>query len=406
MVSQSQLAMERENGTVMGEWPQLRLYESLEALAGLRPEWEELVSGVPTATVFSTWEWLAPWWRAFGMNQRLLVLGYFDSPSQLVGLAPLSLTSYRARWGAKRGLLRLMGDGSGDSDNLDLPVLPGREEEFAQALLDYLQQRADLWDFARFRTMPSHSLVGNMLLKLLDRRAWTHFRHSRPWSVVPLPESWEAYLRGIPSREREKIPYRSRKIDRKYKARFFRCSRESELPNCLEALFRLHQSRWETRHQPGSFSAEERKQFYYEIGRLFLARGWLELWLLELNGSPVAAQFGFRYRDTVFGLQSGFDPQYSTDSVAYVLFAYVLKQLIASGVRRYDFLAGDSPEKSRWGTQVGAYMDIEFARPLSPGSYYLLLRHLGGETKEWLRTHLSRSAWRVLQWAKSQVRRG
>ncbi len=83
-----------------------------------------------------------------------------------------------------------------------------------------------------------------------------------------------------------------------------------------------------------------------------MARKWLEFWLLELDGKAVAAQFRFRYRDTFFALQEGFDPAYSTDSVGHALRGYVIRQLIAEGVRRYDFLAGQDPSKDRLGAQT------------------------------------------------------
>jgi len=52
--------------------------------------------------------------------------------------------------------------------------------------------------------------------------------------------------------------------------------------------------------------------------------GSLELWLLDLDGRTVAAQCGLRYGELVCALQEGFDPDYATDSVGYVLRSYVL----------------------------------------------------------------------------------
>ena len=383
---------------------QVHVYESLEALQGLLPAWEELLSEFPTATIFSTWEWLAPWWRAFGNGQRLMVLGFFGTRQRLAGLAPLSLSTYRLARGLSFRVLRLMGDGSGDSDNLDLPVRPSYEAEFTRALLEYLDMQAGRWDFCELNTLPADSPAGNHLRDQLKQRGWTHFGYPRPWSVVVLPDSWESYLKQLSSKERGKLGYYSRRLEKNHKVRLHKCTHETELPACLEALFQLHQARWQPRGQPGSFGSEQRRQFYSEMGRLFLARRWLEFWLLDLDGKTVATQFGFRYGDSVFQLQEGFDPEYSLDSIGYVLRGYVLKQLIADGVRRYDFLAGQSPDKARWGTQVRNYINIHFARPFSRGSLYLHLSHNARESKAWLRARLPRPAWRAIQWLNSRVR--
>jgi len=128
----------------------------------------------------------------------------------------------------------------------------------------------------------------------------------------------------------------------------------------------------------------------------------LQFWVLELDGNIVAAQFGFRYADTVFSLQEGFDPDYSTDSVGYVLRSQVLKNLIPDGVRRYDFLGGIDDSKTRWGAQVKSYLDIEFARPLTRASLHLTMKYKTAETKAWLRKRLPPSVLRAL---KGQDRR-
>ena len=67
---------------------QVRIYETLAEIESLRPCWDQLLCEFRGATTFSSWEWLAPWWRAFGQRRLLLVLAFLDESSQLVGLAP------------------------------------------------------------------------------------------------------------------------------------------------------------------------------------------------------------------------------------------------------------------------------------------------------------------------------
>ena len=68
----------------------VRVLTTLESLEKLRPAWERIALPVSSASIFSSWEWLAPWWRAFGADQQLHVLAFEDMSSRLVGLAPLS----------------------------------------------------------------------------------------------------------------------------------------------------------------------------------------------------------------------------------------------------------------------------------------------------------------------------
>jgi CelD/BcsL family acetyltransferase involved in cellulose biosynthesis len=373
-----------------------QIFRTLADLESLRPAWEDLLAEFPGATTFSTWEWLAPWWRAFGEGRDLLTLAFFDEAENLVGLAPLQISRRQAAPLVSLRVLGLWGDGSGDSDNLDFPVRAGWEKPVAAALLEFLAKESKQWDFCEFNTMPPDSPVANRLTRLVGDRNWTAYQDERASSAIPLPETWEAYLGLLSSKERGKVAYYKNRLQKKYRMRFYRCVAEAEIPRCLETLFTLHGKRWQTLRQPGSFESAARRQFYHELASLLAARGRLEFWLLELDGHTVAAQFGFRHGRAVFQLQEGFDPAYFADSVGYVLRAHVIEQLIARGVRRYDFLAGEAPSKARWATQGGYYLNMQFAPPLARGSAYLHMIHSAGASKEWLRGRLPRNVWQVL----------
>ena len=375
---------------------QIRVYQSLEQLETLRPAWAELLAEFPSATTFSSWEWLAPWWRAFGESRELLALAFLDDSGKLVGLAPLQISRRHVPLFFPLRVLGLWGDDSSDSDNLDIPVLPGYEALVVAALVEFLQREAARWDVCEFNTMPAESPVAAELVARLGERGWTSYRSQRVALAISLPETWEMYLRRLSSKERGKIAYYRNRLQKKYRTRFYRCQSGEEVFARLESLFALHRKRWQIQGQMGSFASTTRCRFYQEMAGLLAGHDELEFWLLDLDGKPAAAQFGFRHRDTVFQLQEGFDPAYFSDSVGYVLRAHVLEQLIARGVRRYDFLAGEAESKARWATEASYYLNQHFARPFSAGAAWLRAIHAKTESKEWLREHLPSDAWQVL----------
>jgi CelD/BcsL family acetyltransferase involved in cellulose biosynthesis len=74
-----------------------------EGYASLREEWDGLYRSCPSATPFSSWEWLYSWWEAYEEGHyglRLITLR--NESGLLVGLLPLMM--------ARRGLL--LGDGA------------------------------------------------------------------------------------------------------------------------------------------------------------------------------------------------------------------------------------------------------------------------------------------------------
>jgi CelD/BcsL family acetyltransferase involved in cellulose biosynthesis len=374
----------------------VRLYQDPHTFQTLAPRWDELLSEFAGATVFCTWEWLTTWWRAFGGRQKLMILAFFEPGDRLVGVAPLMLDTVPLYFGLHLRVLRLLGDGSGDSDNLDLPVRDGYENLFVTSLLEWLQNQADEWDLCELNTLPPDSPVATRLQMRARALGWSFFHCERPRSIVRLPQSWEAYLQQLSSEDRYNLPRYSRRLERHYRAHFHKCRTQAELPSALEALFELHQMRWRARGEPGTFCSKARRSFYQEMSRALLAKGLLEFWLLSLNGKTSAAQFAMRYGSTVFQLQEGFDPRHSGDRVGYVLRGHILKQLIAGGIRQYDFLGGRAPHKSRWHAQDGNYVNICFCRPCSLATVYASWAHHSDAGKERLRMYLPPRAWLAL----------
>jgi CelD/BcsL family acetyltransferase involved in cellulose biosynthesis len=374
----------------------VRKLGSWEECEQLCQEWNQILQQAPALTIFSTPEWLSAWWKAFGQTRRLVAFSFSDTRGNVIGLAPLYLeTASNGRsFGIKR--LCLVGDGSNDSDNLDLIFRSGAEQSCSDCLLEQLNQEEE-WDVCELNTLNPLSPIAEAMLSSLRRRRWPAVVSVRSSSAVPLPENWESYLSQLSDEQSKGIARYTRRLGRHHAFRIFKCEARDELVPYLEAFFDLHQKRWQSQGQPGSFDGQQRRYFYHQMSRAFLQRGWLELWLLELDGKMAAAQFAFRYGDTVYQLQEGLDPQYYSDRAGMVLRAHILKDLIARGVRRYDFLGGLDPHKQSWGAKSSNYIDISFAKPFSRGSFYLFMREQARTGKRWLRNWVPSSVIRAIK---------
>lgn len=385
------------------------VFRDFEYLKQIRPRVEELSAAYPAASIFSSLDWLISWWESFHSKRELLVLAAFDSKAQLAGFAALYLSEKTLLGIVPLRCVQFVGDGSGDSDNLDFVVRPGFEHAFANKLLEYLRAHGGQWDIVRLNTMPADSPVTDRIERLLRNGRWTVFTGERDRSLILLPAGWDEYLATLSSEDRKNIIRYRRRIEQRYALRVYRCTRECELPTCLGALYRLHQLRWQGRGEHGAFASRERRELYERLSLRLLDNNRLEFWILELNGEIAACQFAMRYRDNVYQLQEGYDPAHSSDRVGMVLRAEVLRQLISEGIRTYDFLGGTDAYKQRWGASRGYYRDIALARAWSMGSVVLKSARYGKATKERLRLRMPRGAWQILHLinvaSKDQFRR-
>ena len=374
----------------------VKVYDSICDLEPIRPAWNALLDRYRMATTFSTWEWLSAWSRHLGATRRPLVLGLFDDCRNLAGLACFSIGE-EAYCGRRIRVLRMLGDGTCDSDNLDFPAAPGYEDILARSVLHHLRSHASQWDLCAWNTLPHGSPVVTSLLREAARLRWACSETTTISSAIPLPRTWEQYSSMLPGEERKNLPRYARRLNSRYATRVYKCADLESVDRSLDALFRLHQGRWESIGEPGSFSLHERRDFYRDLGRALLERGWLELWVLVLDGNISAVQFAFRYADRVFQLQEGYDHTRPSDRLGYVLRGEVLKALIKEGVRVYDFLGGEDPYKKRWATQPGSYRNLRLALRWSKGGILLQAAKQAHDGKEWLRRSLPGGVWDMLR---------
>ncbi len=379
-------------------------YDTWSQLEERIPTWEAILRDNASLSIFSTPEWLGSWWKAFGAGKRVIGLAFSNQDDKLVGLVPCYLEQRQSSFLGKLAWLRLIGDGSGDSDNLDLVIRPGFERACAQAFMQWLKTHQH-WDICTLNTMPDGSKAALALMEELKRAKWTYLAEKSPCSAMELPSSWPLYLESLSPAFRPLVTRYPRKLAQRYEVRIDRCDSPDALSRRLEILFELHKKRWNLVNQPGSFGSRERREFYRAMGESFLRKGWLEFWLMELSGAPAATQYCFRYRDTVYILQEGFDPRFAADKAGYALRAEMMKHFVETGVKRYDFLGGFAPHKHNWGAKPGAYLNLSFARPGSAGSLYLSSMNSLAKSKEWLRGKLPAPAWSFLHWVKLENRR-
>jgi CelD/BcsL family acetyltransferase involved in cellulose biosynthesis len=387
-----------------GESIQVKTYRCWTSLEERIPAWRKILNEDHNLSVFTAPEWLDSWWKTFGANRQLASFTFADASGKLRGIVPLYLSRVRDPIFGVLNYLRLVGDGSGDSKNLDFITPAGFEDACAHAFIRWLELQSD-WQVCCLGPFSENSRTVRVLARQLELAKWPVMFGTSGNAAISLPATWQAYVESLGPEFRPLVTRYPRRLSNRYHVRIRRCENLNELWSSLDILFALHQKRWNRVNQPGSFSSETRREFYRDMAEAFLRRGWLELWLLELNATPVAAQFCFRYRDTAYVLQEGFDPDFAKDKVGYALRAAMLKYFIDSGTKRYDFLEGFSIHKQAWGAKPGRYLSVSFARPTYLGRNYITCNKLASVSKEWFRDHLPYKVWNALSWMKVHTSR-
>jgi len=315
-----------------------------DALERLRPEWTSLLRRSGTRNIFLTPEWMLTWWEMYGGQAQLFLVAVW-AEDRLIGLLPLFITSAVPRQ------LRLVGSTAVCSDRLDGLLEEGSEREVVSCWASAVRQHQSQWDVLEFTDLDREGLLWKAIQQ--DPSAWGENlswmeREGDECPFIPLPSSWELYLGNISAKTRREIRHDRRVLEQRAKASVRVVTETAEVDEAMAAFMRLHQARRESLGEQGSFSDERYERFHRAVSREFAERGWLRLWLLEIDGTPVAARYQFVYHGRVYDYLPGHHPQWHKYSVGLVLLSHCLEQAILAGDQEMDLLRGTESYKSRW----------------------------------------------------------
>jgi len=325
----------------------------------LKTDWQTLHARCCRTNPFISWEWLFSWWQAYGDGRSLRLLTW-RAGRDLVGIAPLYLQTEETGFGTRCRVLRLIGDGSFDSDYLGFLVDPAAHSAVVRHFGDGLRGDGE-WDALVLRDMQESSPLPDAICNEAGRFGFPVRVEFGRCGALDLPPSFEQFLGSRQSRFRTKLRSLLKKLDQGELVFDDGCETR-ELRRRLRSLFALHQSRWKNTGGPGVFGAASKRLFYAHFVTRFARNGWLRLYSLRSGSVYCAHQLCFGMEGVSYLLQEGFDVSNPSASYGQMLRAAVIRDLIARGERQYDFLGGFSRHKEDWGAREGRTIHLVLAR--------------------------------------------
>lgn len=325
----------------------LHVLQSGEQFERLAPEWRELLEAADNNRVFLSWEWLFTWWRHLAGGRRLWIVTLREG-RDLVGIAPMALSSRQPQRLLPFRVLEFLGGGNVGSDYLDVIAARGAEQPVIAALSDYLAERKLAIELTRIRP----DALSHRLLTALEQHAHAVVERA-PKEICPYIRlealSWESYLARLGASHRYNVRRRLRNLSRSFRVEFRQARSQAECDAWLPQLIALHRKRWSGgRRASTAFSQPELVAFHSEFSALALQRGWLRLQFLHLNATPAAALYGLHYAGVFYFYQSGFNPAFFRHSIGLVTLGLAIQSAIAEGAREFDLLHGDESYKFLW----------------------------------------------------------
>ena len=355
---------------------QLRCHSRLDELAALRDEWNELAADIP----FCRWDWLEAWWRVYSPLLGLVELAVVtvrDADQRLVGLAPWYVDRTRSRGGR----IQSMGAGEVCSEYVTVLARDGEADNVGRLLAEWLlsahrrpaspeKSPASPHDIPPRWTALALSGIGpkdRAVRALVDRlSAERYLTIMRPgvrcWRIG-LPSSWTAFRSRLSKSHRKQLVKLERRMFATGRARLHLVASLEDLSQALKILADLHNRRRMSLGDAGRFSSQPFVAFHNEVAKRLFTAGQLRLTWLEVDHVPVAAEYQFRGKQTIYAYQSGIEPAALDLEPGRLITMATLQSAIDEQASSLDLLRGDERYKPHWRALPIDLVDISILQP-------------------------------------------
>ena len=296
--------------------------ETFESLAARRLKW-------PSPFVLPGW--MRAWQEVFAPQAELWIRS-FQKGEEVVGVAPLLVENRTAR---------LIG-GPDVCDHLDLAAAGSRTVEFSRALLDYA--RIEGIERLELNPLRPDSAVMKVLAPVAREKGYAvSIGEDDLLFEVELPGSWDEYLQILTGKQRHEVRRKLRRLENSAAAGF----RVLEAPEAVRAamddffvLFR------QNREDKAAFMSGRMEAYFRRLAEYVPG---MRIGFLDVDGAPAAGVLCCDHEGTRYLYNSGYDHRLAQLSVGLLCKVFSIRESMARGLKRYDFLKGNEIYKRQLG---------------------------------------------------------
>jgi CelD/BcsL family acetyltransferase involved in cellulose biosynthesis len=317
-----------------------------EGFHGLRETWNVLARAAGGA-IFLHHEWFHAAWEWRKESASLFVLVAWDA-EQAVGILPLISVRETRRFGVIRRLELLTVP---DTQFCDLIAAPEDRSRAAALIGTELHRRRGEWDRLMLRYLPKTAAVHELKAALAERGYAVEVMHQDRNLFVPLDSAWEAYYTSR-TRSLKKANNLAANRLKKTGAVTIECvsgdNRDMQtVEDALERAVDISRRSW--KHTTGnSLDHSGPNRFIRTLTTHAIDRRWLALWLLAIDGRPVAMEYQLVDGANVYALRADFDTACEEVSPGSHLMRTLLESFFGKGMQRYYMGPGENAYKTRW----------------------------------------------------------
>ena len=340
----------------------------------LAKDWNRLRHDCGCRSIFLSHEWFDAAWQWARRDSEFWLIAIRQNDA-LVGLCPLVRRRIQSRGITLRKLEFLTVP---DTQFCDVIVVPALAEPVTQAIARFLDEQKREWDMLELRLLPQDSTAAQTLAPALEQagmRTQITAVGENPW--IDLSQGWDAFYA---SRSRSLKKKNNLIVNRLRKAGHIEIEwihPESGAPAdfsaALQTVIDISAKSWK-QDTGNSLDQAGPNAFIQRLSQHAALQGWLSIWLLKLDGKPLAMEYQLIDAGRIFALRADFDSACPQElSPGSYLNLHLLERHFESGMAQYCMGPGDNPYKYRWADRAHALYRLSAYSPTLKGRWLALL---------------------------------
>ncbi len=350
-----------------------------DAFLALEREWNALLEGCARREVYLTHDWMAAWWKCLGSDKELVIL-LVRSGDEMIGIAPFMQVKDRFFGIPRRRLefitmMEYADSPTNCSATLDI-IVPARHDEVVSAILEHLAGISGEWDFIRLHPIPDESVGMKTFEAGARMRGYrVHKENLYVNFYIPVSGDWAGYASQLSPRFSKSLRSQERKLRQRGDVQFREAivdGANGEIDRLYEEILGIEQKSWKW-NIGVSLNSVHLKDFYRVLARRAALRGWLRVWIMQIDGRDVAYDYILDYGGTVASLKTSYDDTYRAYSPGNLLSWHEFQHFFEIGKKQIALLWGDLTTKQRWAPAVERHYEMFLFPASARGRFWQFL---------------------------------
>lgn len=359
--------------------PMLSIQEirDIHELELLEPEWNNVLKKSSRPEIFLTYEWLTTWWKCLGKKGRELFVLVVRHGDRIIGIAPFmevrdTFFGLPIRKIEFISMMKYGDSPSNCSGSLDM-IIAEQHNEVISMVMSYLAHHDKRWNLIRLNPIPHNSQT----LSLLKEKAQSHgytFRQDTIYDncVIHVKTDWQGYVDQLSHEFRKNLKRQDRRLQDEGLICYKKLRTSDEIENIFPEILRIEKQSW--KWGVGiSINSAAFEDFYHLFAQQASKKGWLFLWMLQLDGKNIAYDYITEFEGNLDVLKGSYSALYARFSPGNLLTWKEIEQSFQNGTKRIGLFWGDSAYKLRWNIDREPHFEIFI---FSRGTYAKFLQML------------------------------